>query len=488
MDQTEQSQPQPHHHFDWKSFLHHSKLLIFCVVFGLIAYFAIPAVISLIVPVPQVKPISSQSTKNHLGESTQRTINKLTVADVIPSEGKLIAADLVNMKMLLYQNGTLVAEYPIASKGRAGTPWETPSGFYSVRTKELSHFSSIAKVYMPYSMQFYGNYFIHGRTHYADGTLTSATFSGGCIKLDTVNAEKVFAFADVGTKVFVYDTKQTAPLPTLSLARIPIPDIAAPSYLVADIDTGDVYAEQNSQERRPIASVTKLMTALVANEIISFDKKLSVPESSLFNPPIPERTAQKIFSVNDLFYPLLMHSSNGVADAIAAYYGKNGFVGWMNTTAKALDMSSTSFADPSGLSPDNLSTTDDLFRLAAYLANKKSFVLKITHMPSTTVTADDGSQYRVGNVNSPVISQPFQGGKVGHTTAAADTLLSVISFKVGESTRRVAIAVLGSTNQLKDAHNLANWITRAAEKEVSESQAACVSCAQVAPTYRRIEL
>src|SRR5262249_36028628 len=161
-----------------------------------------------------------------------------------------------------------------------------------------------------YSMQFYGNYFIHGWTYYPDGTPTAATFSGGCIKLETENAEKVFAFADVGTKVFVYDPPQGEPPPSLSLASMPVPEINAPSYLVADIDTGDVYVEREANVKRPIASVTKLMTALVANEVISFDKKVSVSEGSLVNPPIIEATTTKTFLIGDLLYPLLMQSSN----------------------------------------------------------------------------------------------------------------------------------------------------------------------------------
>lgn len=479
--------------FDWKGFYFAVKLFAIFLVVGMGARYGIPYVVSYVTPASpptivavQASPIVPVAAAAALSSTTpQRIINSLSIPEVIPPEGKFIAADLVNMKLYLYQNGVLNAEYPIVSKGRPGTPWETPSGFYSIQTKEENHFSSIGKVYMPYSMQFYGNYFIHGWTYYPDGTLTSATFSGGCIKLDTMNAENVFAFADMGTKVFVYDSKQTEPPLPLVLDPLPKPYIGAAAYLVADIDTGDVYAEQGAQEQRPIASVTKLMTALVANEIISLDKKVTVPESALFNPPDTVTTTQKTFLVNDLFYPLLMQSSNGVADALASYYGKQGFVEWMNTTAKALDMTSTTFADASGVSSDNLSTTDDLFRLATYLTNKKSFILKITNTQSKIVTAEDGSKYQVENVNAPVDVIPFEGGKVGHTTVAEDTMLSVLSFKVGDDTRHVAVVVLGSNDQARDAKSLAEWIISTAKEETS--QAACVSCAQP-PQYRKIEL
>ncbi len=399
----------------------------------------------------------------------QRIINKLTIADTVPKTGKFIAADLVNMKILLYQDSALVGEYPIKTKGRPGTPWETPSGFYNIQTKEENHFSSIGKVYMPYSMQFYGNYFIHGWTYYPDGTPTPMTFSGGCIKLETTDAEAVFAFAEVGTKVFVYDAKQEQ-LSTLSLIlTTPFPEINAVSYLVADIDTGDVYAEQAAGETRPIASTTKLMTALVANEVISFDKKVSVVEGDLVTPPISDAITPKTFLVGDLFYPLLMQSSNVVADSLAAYYSKRSFVRWMNTTAEALGMHATTYADPSGVSADNVSTSEDLFKLAAYLSNKKSFVLKIVNTQEKVITSEDGSEYHIKNTN---------------TATSSDAVISTLSFTYAGEKRRVAVIVLGSKTQAEDTKQLADWITVAAKNAATMS--ACASCA--APQYRRIEL
>lgn len=480
--------------FDRKGFHFSLAFLSLCLIIGCIAYYdtllgiayveqsSTPSIVSV-----TDQPLIPTAVAAELASTTpQRVINRLTIADTVPREGKFIAADLVHMNLQLYQNGTQVGEYPIKTKGRPGTPWETPSGFYNIQTKEKNHFSSIGKVYMPFSMQFYGNYFIHGWTYYPDGTPTAATFSGGCIKLETADAEQVFAFADVGTKVFVYDSNREEPPPSLSLdLSTPLPEINAPAFLVADLDTGDVYAEQAAEERRPIASVTKLMTALVANEIISFDKKVSVSEGSLVNPPIIEATTTKTFLVGDLLYPLLMQSSNMIADSLAAYYGKGTFVRWMNTTAKAIGMSATTYADPSGISADNISTPEDLFRLAVYLSNKKSFVLKITKTQEKVIAAEDGSEYHITNVNSPAYTAPFEGGKAGHTTAAHDTMVSVLSLQAEHETRRIAVIVLGSQNQSEDTKKLADWITTAVAPN-SSSVAACVSCSE--PHYRKIGL
>lgn len=479
--------------FDWKRFYFGLKVSAICLAIGFGGKYAAEIVRPYITPseppalaVMQESVSSRQEPVATLSSTTpQRVINSLTIADVVPKEGKFIAADLVHMKLYLYQDGTTTAEYPIATKGKPGTPWETPSGFYAIQTKEKEHFSTIGRVYMPYSMQFYGNYFIHGHTHYPDGTPTSATFSGGCIRLETEDAEKVFAFADIGTKVFVYDSAVKEPPPPLTLRASGGPAISASAYLLADIDTGDVYAEQNARALQPIASVTKLMTALVANEIISFNKSLAVPQGLLAVPPNPDDTLEKTFIVGDLFYPLLMQPGSGVADSLAAFYGRRGFVRWMNTTARALGMNSTTYADSSGASFENISTPEDQFRLAVYLANKKSFVLKITKTQKKTIVAEDGTSFEIANVNDPAYLAPFEGGQTGSTTQEQDTMVSVVSFKVGGIARRVAVIVLGSKNEAADSRELARWIIASAGEP--GSQTACVSCVEVS-RYRKIEL
>lgn len=482
----------PGHSFNWKGFYFALGIIAACVGVGIGGHYGEILAQRAMNPLPPPQlavakeapaPAADIAPAALSSATPLRIINSLTIADTVPAAGKFIAADLVHMKLYLYEDGTTTAEYPITTKGRPGTPWETPSGFYSIQTKEVEHFSTIGKVYMPFSMQFYGNYFIHGHTYYPDGSPTSSTFSGGCIRLETADAEKVFAFADVGTKVFVYDSPQAEPPAPLEVEAPQAPLVSADSYLIADIDTGDVYAEENATEVRPISSATKLMTALVANEIISFNKSLAVPQGALVNPPNDEDTTEKTFLVGDLFYPLLMQEGDGIADALAGYYGRRGFVHWMNTTAKALDMTSTTYADASGASSGNTSNAEDLFRLATYLANKKSFVLKITGTENKTITSDDGASYEIQNMNMPgaLADEPA----ASPLAAASSTQVSVLSFKVGGVTRRAGIILLGSSNQAEDAQSLSEWITASAREPASET--ACASCAET-PHYRKIEL
>lgn len=460
-----------HHHpiehsFDWKGFQFFCGLTASLAIVGTGLYYGIRAIGADQPPAPPPPAALTLAPQTPAPEPPEhqiplRTIRTLEIADVVPTKGKLIAADLVNMKLSLYEDAVRIAEYPIKTKGRPGTPWETPAGMYKIQSKEENHFSSIGKVYMPYSMQFYGNYFIHGWTYYPDGTPTPFTFSGGCIKLDTDIAEKVFRFADIGTRIFVYDAKHSQIPPSLLLGAAKPPPVKAASWLVADLDTGDVFAEHNARHAQNPEYANMLLSALVANETISIDTKIPVPESALPNPSAA-RTFYKIFSMNDLFYPLLLQKNNTILDALAAYHGQKNFVRAMNGVATALDMTSTTFTGPDHT--ENSTTAEDLYRLAWYLANKKSFVLKIAATQKKSIEAADGTTYQIIRADTP-------------------TTISVLPLPIAKQTRHIAIIVLNSPDPEQDNKSLSAWITRAA---ASTNQTACTSCAQ--PNYRKIEL
>lgn len=485
------------HFFDWEGFTFVGKILAASIIVGLATHFG-PLYFKTLHPAPALAPVVAQetmptpilpvatSTQSYSTTTPERVINSLTITDAVPQTGKFIVADLATMKLTLYQDGVATSGYPILTKGKTGSPYETPSGFYRVLTKETDHLNSREGVYMPYSMQFYGNYFIHGWPYYADGTPVESSYSGGCIRLSTVDAGKVYAFAEKGTGIFVYDPVDTASMPTLVLSTMPAPPVSAASYLVADIDTGDVYLEQNAEEPRPIASLTKLMTALVANETIMFDDKITITRGELLYPGSATSTQKETFAVNDLFYPLLMESNNAVADRLARYYGTKGFVDWMNTTANALDMQSTHYKDASGVSASNVSTPDDLYRLAAYLADKKSFIWDITRTPTKEVISDSGDVYYFSNFNIFSGSPDFLGGKVGQTAAAQDTMASIFSVSVNGISRRAAIIVLKSDNFATDTEKLADWFIQSAEQGAVMAGTACASCI-APPQYRKIQ-
>src|SRR3989344_4323325 len=117
------------------------------------------------------------------------------------------------------------------------------------------------------------------------------------------------------------------------------PKVSAQAFLVGDLKTGEVILSKNQERKFPIASVSKLMTALVASEIAKEDDIAQVSKKALATKGTNGNftTGQKI-KVNDLLYPLLLESSNDAAEIIAEHFERNVFIQKMNQQAEILKM------------------------------------------------------------------------------------------------------------------------------------------------------
>lgn len=138
--------------------------------------------------------------------------------------------------------------------------------------------------------------------------------------------------------------------------------ILATNYLVQDIDSGEIIKEQGSQEVRSIASITKLMTAIVV-----LDAKQDLNEFITVTPikGIKSKLSKGQISRGDLLVLALMSSDNLAAKLLAINYpgGESSAIAAMNAKAQQLNMSSSRFVDPTGLLNDNVSTGLDLVKL-----------------------------------------------------------------------------------------------------------------------------
>jgi serine-type D-Ala-D-Ala endopeptidase (penicillin-binding protein 7) len=391
-----------------------------------------------------------------------RRIKPETIEGNMPKVGKYIGVDLTRMQLFLFNDGLKVDTYEILSKGRPGTPWETPSGMYGVLSKNVDHFSSMGSVHLPYSMQFYGNFFIHGWPYYPDKTPVHKGYSGGCIRLSTEDSKKVFEFAKIGTPIFVYDNPSSIDsTPTVITREIPIPSLSSRSYLVASLDTGEVFLDYQPERKLPIASITKLMTAVVANESIAWFRNIPIIPKMLEVEGYKNniRVGDK-WNVEDILYPLIMESDNHAAHAISTFYGQKAFIDLMDKKARSLGMGDTKFADSSGLLPGNVSTANDLFQLARYIHDKKHFLLEISRTTTVRITSStNGKIYQFNNNNPFRGRKEFVGGKNGFTDEAKRTLVSIFNVPVGNISQNVVIIVLGSDNHTEDTVRLLNWLT-----------------------------
>jgi len=381
--------------------------------------------------------------------------------ELIEEEKSFIAIDLEGMKMFLYDKGKEKDSFEVLSKGKEGSWWETPTGFYTALNKEINHFSSIGEVWMPWSIQFYGNFFIHGRPYYSNGEPVPDGYSGGCIRLKDENVEEVFNFAEKGMPILVYDKEEKPSLyskvvPLDSVAKVP--QVSAEAVLVGDLDTGETILNKNSDSVMPIASLAKLMTATVASELIYLEREVIItPEMLKDSVQSYPLSAGKSYKAFDMLYPLLAQSSNGAGRAIASMMGEEYFVYQMNKKAESLNMTETKFVDPGGVEAGNISTLHDVLKMAKYILEKRRFIYDISKGKDYSIF---GSNVFSGieTFNEFSDDPRLVGAKNGESSSAGKTYASVWKFEKDNIPRYFFIGVLDSENRESDVKNIIKWL------------------------------
>lgn len=373
----------------------------------------------------------------------------------VSNQQTFIEADLAKMEIRYYQAGVETFFAPILSKGKEGSWWETPSGLYKIGVKQENHFSSFGQVYQPWSMTFQGNFFIHGWPYHKDGTPVPEGYSGGCIRLSDENAKQLFALTEAGTPVLVHeaDFKNDG-----FLYEAKLPELKTPHYLLADVQNTTILAASDLDDEVPIASLTKLMTALIAVEYINLDKSVYIQTAPKVPTVIPRLHDQSTVSMYGLLQLLLVESSNEAAEVIAAQVGRGRFIDLMNDKAESLGLTHTHFTDPSGLDSGNTSSVGDLLRLSQYLFNNRSFILELTANQNLATAYKQAEFGPLENFNEVEGVTSFVGGKVGETLAAAQTSISFHQVKVNGEERTLVIILLGSADRAADMKELLAYV------------------------------
>ncbi len=233
------------------------------------------------------------------------------------------------------------------------------------------------------------------------------------------------------------------------------PEVSARAWGVFDAATGNVLLAQNEREVLPVASLTKLFTADIALDTLALEASTTLSWRAVATEGrAGSLRAGEHMSVRELLFPLLIESSNDAAEALAEHSGRARFIEDMNAQADALGMDDTYFADPSGLSPQNVSTVHDLAIFIAHLSNNQPYVLDITSLPTYI-----GSTHAWWNVNPLVNADTFRGGKHGYTDEANRTFAGIFNenFPSGTSAE-ISIILLGSDDLPRDIEAIRSFM------------------------------
>jgi len=241
-----------------------------------------------------------------------------------------------------------------------------------------------------------------------------------------------------------------------------VPDVRAAAAIIYNPDTQQVLWQSNAQEERSIASITKVMTALVfLSSETPLDTPVTVQRTDVLRASTTYLRAGYHLTADDLLHLLLIGSDNAAARALARIspWGSEGFVVHMNEKAAELGLSTTHYEDPSGLVAANVSSAYDMARLITVAASDDR-IGSIMRLPTYTVS----SGKLVINVNSTnhLVREgeiDVRGGKTGFISRSGYCLATLL--RLPQSSQNVAVVVLGAqSNQGRfwETRHLFNWM------------------------------
>lgn len=324
----------------------------------------------------------------------------------------------------------------------------TPNQMFTVDKKTALESSTITMIRFPSFVRFGDKYVLHGPPSDQEGMDIEEAHASSQIELDAESALSIFHFVEVGMPVYVATPSATVSMlkhDLTPLMRTNLPATSALAYGVSDVETGEVFLIKGGNDRYPVASITKLVTAAVATDVVGHGAPVAV-------------STGEVFTLSDLYYPLLLRSDNIIAERIAGQAGRNYFLNNMNAYVRALGMKESSFADASGLSPKNLSTVNDLILFTRHLYNEKKFLLDISRSEDITITSERGKAWHMENQNSFAHDVYFRGGKLGYTDEAGQTSLAIFDVPINGTIRSVAVIVLRSKDWKQDTRTLLRWL------------------------------
>jgi len=254
--------------------------------------------------------------------------------------GNYVLVNLKEMTVKLRNGTTTLETMDIVSVGKPGNYYETIGGSFVNDYKIRLHYSSIGHVYMPYSVHVFGNFFIHAIPYFPGGKKVSTAYSGGCVRLEDIDAKKVYDFVEKGTPIIITQNGEYDFTPT-----------ATSTPTIEDMD------------------MTRIMVATILLELLDPEIKITGLDG------------KKIMYL-ELMPDLLTQKNDAVSTKYAKRLGEKNYVDYMNQRAHSLGLTNTTFT---GIKDSAQTTPEDLARFMDFIAMYKSY-MKPLYSPKEQVS------------------------------------------------------------------------------------------------------
>jgi D-alanyl-D-alanine endopeptidase (penicillin-binding protein 7) len=242
-----------------------------------------------------------------------------------------------------------------------------------------------------------------------------------------------------------------------------VPDVRAAAAIIFNPETGEVLWQENAQDKRSIASITKVMTAVVfLEDSPDLSQEITIERSDVYAASTTYLKANERVSLNNLLHLTLIASDNAAARALSrvSHGGTASFVERMNEKAIELGLESTTFADPSGLNPANISSAYDLSRLISY-ASGNEIMAPIMRTQNYSV-AVGRRIVNIHNTNRLVGGEGVEvmAGKTGFISKAGYCLATLLRLPTGNPVAVVVLGARSNPGRFYETRHLVNWMSQ----------------------------
>ena len=234
------------------------------------------------------------------------------------------------------------------------------------------------------------------------------------------------------------------------------PVIKAAALYMVDLTSGRVLLEKNATRRLPPASLTKIMTALVALESAPLQQVVKIDRRAIVHHSSYDFKAGEEFVLRDLVTAMLVVSANDACEAVAWHIGGDDrrFVVMMNERAVRLGLKDTHFANPCGFDAlGHYSTAADLAKLTEQALKQPFFSMMVRTLVRDISTVDGGRQLMLHSTNELLVDPDMNGVKTGYTSKAGRCLIA----SMYKDTHRLLLVGLDLRDQWQQATNLLHY-------------------------------
>jgi D-alanyl-D-alanine carboxypeptidase (penicillin-binding protein 5/6) len=244
-------------------------------------------------------------------------------------------------------------------------------------------------------------------------------------------------------------------LPCAARAEDPPPDlperpvIKASALYMVELKSGRVLLEKNAARRLPPASLTKIMTALIALEAAPLQEVVKIDGRALQHDSSYHFKSGEAFLLRDLVTAMLVASANDACEAVAWHVGGNSdrFVAMMNERARSMGLQNTRFANPCGFDGSgHYSTAADLAKLTEQALQAPDFSMMVRTVVRDIATVDGKRQVSLRSTNELLLDPDVNGVKTGYTSKAGRCLIASM-FKDGHRILLVGLNVMDQWEQ-----------------------------------------